>query len=887
MPLAKGTRLGPYEIVAPIGAGGMGEVFKARDTRLERSVAIKVLSGEFAKNSELKLRFEREAKAISQLNHPNICTLHDMGDDAGTSYLVMELLDGETLAARIARGALSLPSALRYGSEIADALDRAHRAGIVHRDLKPANIMITKSGAKLLDFGLAKSAAIDVTADAETHRMPITREGTILGTVQYMAPEQLEGQEADARTDLFAFGAVLYEMVTGRRAFDAKTKTSLIAAIVERDPPPISAIQPLAPPALEHIIAKCLEKNREARWQSAFDVAEELRWVASTGDAKPSPLVPKRERWIWAVVVLALIAALAVTFRRATVERAPPVIARIPLAFPSATAMSAFAVSRDGRMLAFVADTADGQRLLWIRALDSPTATPIDGTNGAQYPFWSPDSRFVGFFTDGRLKKVDVEGGSPQTLCHVRNGRGGAWNRDGVILFPPTGSGPLHQISAEGGASRAVTRLVSEKGLSTHRWPLFLPDGRHFLYLATTFGTAIDRSSFGIYAGDLEGKVEKRILAVNSNFAYVAGWLLYVRDGTLYAHAFDADRLEVKGDPIPLAGGISYARIVGWAEFAAAEGALVYQSGRSRDATEIAWFDRAGTPVKRLGDLGYVVNPSISADGQRLAINLADNQSTNTDIWLLGRRDDTRQRFTFTAAEDSNAVWSRDGTWLAYNTYDEGRQVIARSAASGQGDRQIVHRGVLSSNPLPTTIAPDGKWIVFQNYNAESREDLMLVAADGSTAATKLIATPSSEVGAQISPDGRWLAFTSDESGRPEVYVTRFPVPRAKWQVSSGGGREPRWRGDGRELFYLDRTKHVVAVGISASEAPAFTAARPLFRAPVRDPISGTDLWSYAAAPDGSEFALNIADPIAHQLATTLWLNWEHDSRLRRRPTPE
>ena len=876
MQLPAGSRLGSYEILTRLGAGGMGEVFKARDTRLDRIVAIKVLSAEFADDDQQKRRFEREAKTISQLNHPHICTLHDVGHDNGVSYLVMELVDGETLADRIARGPLPLPSVLRYGSEIASALDGAHRAGIVHRDLKPANIMITKSGAKLLDFGLARSATLDVVADGDTQRMPLTREGTILGTFQYMAPEQLNGQQADPRTDIFALGNVLYEMATGRRAFEGKSKTSLIAAIVEHDPPSISQVQPLTPPALEHIIHQCLEKDPDARWQSAFDVAEELRWVATASQAtQPSGGAATRTLIIALALALGLAAAaLLYTFRsRGPAPRQPDI--RVPLVIEGAGAISSMAVSEDGRMLAFVADTEEGQRLLWIRPLNATQATPIERTDGAQYPFWSPDSRYVGFFADGRLKKVDVVGGAPQTLCNVRNSRGGSWSRQGVIVFAPTGSGGLLQIPAGGGTPVSATELRKGASISTHRWPMFLPDGRRFLYLATTFGTALDRSEFGIYAADPETKLEKRILAVNSNFAYAAGHLLYVREGTLYAHRFDDDRLELKGDPVPLAPGVSYTRTVSGAEFAAAGGILVYQSGPSRERTQIVRFDRAGALVERLSDAGRVMNPNVAPDGRRLALEVAEDGSTNSDIWVFGGRSPIGQRLTFSPAEDSNPIWSRDGTWIAYNTYDGSQQVIVRSDASGGGDPVVLHRQ--GSSMMPNDASPDGKWVVFQHYTEGGREDLMLVPADGKGEGRALAATPAAEYAAQISPDGRWLAFTSDESGRPEVYLTPFPAAQSKWQASAGGGSEPRWRGDGKELFHLDRNKRIVATTIGGGDVPEFGAPQVLFRPAVRHVISGTDTWSYDAAPDGDSFVVNVRDPGAAQLQTTLWVNWDQD----------
>jgi eukaryotic-like serine/threonine-protein kinase len=879
--LAAGSRLGPYEIVAPIGAGGMGEVFLGHDTRLNRHVAIKILNENFANDAQGRSRFEREARLISQLNHPHICALYDIGEESGVRYLVMEHVDGETLADRLARGPLPLAATLRHGSEIARALDRAHRAGIVHRDLKPANIMITRTGAKLLDFGLARSVEIDGGTQAETAQMPITREGTILGTFQYMAPEQLEGQPADARTDIFALGAVLYEMATGHRAFEGKTKTSLIAAIVDRQPAPISQRQPFTPPALEHLVFKCLEKDPESRWQSAFDIAGELEWIASRLESERAPGIRTRERFLWiaAATLLATLALLA--WIGSGREARQPVVARVPFAMDGAGGVSSLSLSSDGRMLAFVGDTAAGERLLWVRPLDSPDARPLKGTNGATFPFWSPDSRHVGFFAEGRLKRVDLSGSAPQTVCNVRNPRGGSWGSGDVILFAPSGSHVIHQVKATGGVPAPVTQLGSGSGISSHRWPMSLRDGKRFLYLATTFGTALDSAPFGIYAADLEGKLHRRILAINSNFAYVPGWLLYVREGTLYAHAFDEDRLEVEGEAVPLASGVRFSRTLSAGEFSAAPGVLVYQPGPSRERTQVVWFDRRGTSQQPLGEPARFLNPTIAPDGTRLAVEIADEHGPNADIWLISTAGRTRQRLTSSAAEDSNPVWSDDGQWIAYNTYEGSQQVIAVSSALGQGEDRIIHRAGMSC--MPTDMSPDGRWVLFQQYTQRGRHDLMIVPADGSSPAAAFLAGPAAEIAGSFSPDGRWLAFTSDESGRSEIYLTPFPAARPKWQVSAGGASEPRWGKSGKELYYLDQNSQIVAVPVSGTAVPDLGAPEILFRAPVRTPLSGTDNWSYDVSPDGQSFVVNTPDPASRQVQINLWLNWDRQPALQKR----
>ncbi len=575
MSLAPGTRLGPYEIVAPLGAGGMGEVFRARDTRLGREVAVKILAASLSSNPEVRARFEREARTVSSLNHPHICTLHDVGREADTDYLVMELVDGETLAARLDRGALSTAEVLRIGSQIADALDRAHRAGVVHRDLKPANVMLTKAGAKLMDFGLARAgemglvggsrsaqtseAARAAMTQSPTMSRPLTAEGTIIGTFQYMAPEQLEGGEADARSDIWALGCVLYEMATGRRAFQGKSQASLISAIMSSEPTPVSQVSPMSPPALDRLVGACLAKDPEARIQTAHDAKLQLGWIADGSSASGIPAMSvsrgrRRESLAWgAAAVLGALAMVlaALSLRGGSNER----MMRATLSLPPDLALRITgddsgppALSPDGRTLAFAAmGQGSGQRL-WLRSLDELTARPLPGTEGGSYPFWSPDGRSLGFFADGQLRRVDLAGGAVLALCPSDNGRGGTWSRDGVIVFAPDWISPLSRVPASGGEPTPVTTLDSTRE-STHRWPLFLPDGKHFLYLAAKHDAP--GTSATLWFASLDGRVRKRLMSSPSNAAFASGWLLFVRDSSLLAQRFDPAHGRLLGAPQP------------------------------------------------------------------------------------------------------------------------------------------------------------------------------------------------------------------------------------------------------------------------------------------------------------------------------------------------
>ncbi|HET9794774.1 MAG TPA: protein kinase, partial [Thermoanaerobaculia bacterium] len=582
MTLPSGMRLGPYEIVSPLGAGGMGEVYKARDTRLGRDVAIKVLPAHLTDDPDVKARFEREAKSISQLTHPHICTLYDVGSEGGVEYLVMELLEGQTLADRIEKGPLPTDQVLKFGVEIADALDRAHRAGIVHRDLKPGNVMLTKSGVKLLDFGLAKAVTSSGAASelsslpTQAASRPLTEKGTVMGTFQYMAPEQLEGKDADARSDIFAFGCVLYEMATGKRAFTGATQASLVSAILRDDPKPISAVVPLAPAALDRLVRSCLAKDPEDRWQNARDVRNELTWIAQGGSqagaavpvAVPAPRRRRRERLAWgAAIAGAAAAAVAIAAARRLGNRITelerPTIASIVA--PQKTAVRGVALSPDGRRLVFVARDSSGASLLWIRSLSSLTVQPLSGTENSSFPFWSPDSRVIGFFADGKLKRIDASGGPPQVICDAPEARGGSWSPNGVILFAPAVDGPIFRVSASGGAPSLVTKLDRARGESSHRFPFFLPDGRHFLYLVANFGAPGDFPGMGIYARSLASEKEQRVSPAHSAMAFTPsssggreGSLVFWKDGNLFAQPFDTKALRVTGESSPIVEDVQY-----------------------------------------------------------------------------------------------------------------------------------------------------------------------------------------------------------------------------------------------------------------------------------------------------------------------------------------
>jgi serine/threonine protein kinase len=870
MALPSGARLGPYEVVSPLGAGGMGEVYRGRDTRLDRSVAIKILPGEFAQNAQRRLRFEREAKTISQLNHPNICTLYDVGEN----YLVMELLEGESLAERIWKGPLPPSDVLKYGTQIAEALGKAHREGVIHRDLKPGNVMITRSGAKLLDFGLAKNATRPALVDDLTLQKPLTEEGQVVGTFQYMAPEQLAGEEPDARTDIFALGCVLYEMATGKRAFEGKTRTSLIAAIIGGEPAPMTQIQPLTPPALEHVVRKCLAKDREDRWQSATDIAEQLRWMSDAG-SQPGTAAPiawrrrMRERFLFALVaVLASALVVVGTLYTRAASRKPRVIfsqinppQHTNFFFENSTAV----LSPDGRKIAFVAKGADGT-LLRLRSLDSETAVALSGTEQATFPFWSPDSQSLGFFADGKLKRISVNGGGPQTLADAPLGRGGSWNREGTIIFAPTAVSGIFRVAANGGDVREVTRLDPAHGIS-HRFPAFLPDGRHFV--AFVQGVA---EGANVLLASLDSKESRLLIRADVGATFAApNFILFMTGGTLRVQRLDPKTWQLAGDSKLVAQGVMVSSYLSFMNVSASDnGLLAYVTGNTSPAM-LRVIDKHGKETATIGPPADQLDPRIAPDGHALVVTRFD--SGLDDIWSIDLRRNVETRLTFSPAHDWGPVWSPDSKSIVYTSFDRtAGDLLIKRVDGSESSQPLLHD---DRRKVASDWSRDGKMIIYHHASAGTSWDIEAYSiADRKS--IPLVTGPASETAGHLSPDGRWLAYISDVSGKEEIYVQPFPVASEKWQVSSGGGFMPAWSRDGRELYYCAPDGKLMAAAVHTEHGFLADAPRPLFNSNVRI-ITGVTRNQYDVMPDG-KFLINTALESPNS-AVTLVQNWMEISK--------
>ena len=813
MELAPGTKLGPYEIVAPIGAGGMGEVFQARDTRLDRIVAVKVMPKHIAAREDLRARFEREARTVSRLNHPNICVLFDIGRQDGTDFMVLEYLEGETLAARIARGRMPVDQVLKHAGQIADALDRAHRSEVSHRDVKPANVMMTRNGCKVLDFGLAKTAPRATGPDDETLTASLTSEGTIPGTPQYMAPEQYEGREADARSDIFAFGCVVYEMVTGKRCFEGKTRASVIAAVLGGTPVPMSRLAPMTPTALERLVKRCLAKDPEDRYQSMRDIVLELREIAVSGTDSPAPLARRQRRWMWAFMLLAFasgIAVIAMLPGRGT--RTPAPASRFVLSLVDKGGNEGqFSIptpSPDGRFLVFQ-DTSAGS--LQLRSLNSEKTSELPGTAGAKTFFWSPDSRWIAFFVDGKLKKVSPEGGLPQTMAAVPDLQEAVWSSSGDILFRPKNREPLFRLPVSGGAPIQVTHLDASRAENSHRGLQFLPDGRRFLFTAR----CAQRENNALYLGSLDSPVLKRIMPVDSNAHYLPprsgqpGMLLYYRDGGLVAQSFDPDRAVVSGDPAPVIDRVDYNATGITAYFKlSADGRVAVVQPAGANETQPAWFDRNGEESGKLGPRGNYQQLRISPDGNRVLFSRPDPRTGNRDLFELEIARGVTSRLTTHVANDWFAVWSPDGTQIVFGSDRDGGtsmlSYIKKSMDPGSGESRF-------PGEEPLDWSRDGRWLAL---NTGGR-DIGVAPAVPDGKPFPYLATPFREGGARFSPDGRWLAYVSDETGQFEVYVRPFagaPAPEeGKIRISSKGGDFPVWKPDGQELYYMAPDRAIYA----------------------------------------------------------------------------
>src|ERR1700674_4654850 len=890
MTLTPGALLGRYEILAALGAGGMGEVYRARDTRLDRTVAVKVLPGHLASNPDLRQRLEREARAISALNHPHICALYDAGHQDGVDFLVMEYLEGETLAGRILRGPLPIGQVLRLGAEIAEALDNAHRAGIVHRDLKPANVMLTKGGAKLLDFGIAKLRAVlggplseserEAMDEATTQEEPLTGVGTVLGTFHYMAPQQLEGKKADARSDLFALGAVIYGMATGRRAFQGTSRASVIAEVLTKDPPPISSLQPMAPPALDRLVHGCLAKDPDERWQSAHDVMAELRWIGEGGSqAGPAaPLVTRRrvrERTAWTLAAaLAAIAILATWSARRTVpsERQPVIHSAFSPVGKPFRGGAAPEISPDGRYVAFFSlDVLDRKAPLLVRPLGADEARALPGTEGAFLPFWSPDSRSVAFFADRQLKRTDLVGGSVTTIGEIGDlfGRGGTWNRDGVIVFSGSRAGRLFRVSAGGGVPQPVTRLAPSRGDTAHSWPHFLPDGRHFLYVASPYYGQGRRDA--LFLATLDGKENRALLsdlgsaaAGQLRFIFASGRLLFMRHGTLLAQPFDPERDGLRGEPVAVA-----ERVLGFFS-AASNGVLVFLAQPSESEGEIGWRTREGTRLNASAEPLEYQDVRISPDGATIAAQIFDLNLGQRELWQLDAALGARRRLTFGSEDTWSPVWSPDGSRIAYGADRNAVTGIYERSSAGAGGERLLF-------PFPGEVTPtdwslDGKFMAMTLKNAEapkSTGDFWILPFVGGAKPYPFLESPADKTGARFSPDGRYLAYTSDESGRSEVYVQSFPGAGGKWQISNGG-YYPIWRRDGRELFFVSEDYHLMSAEVRT--AGNFQARPPKLVFP--EAVFSSSLFSYDVTRDGQRILIagpgrKTAAPLIHVI-----VNW-------------
>jgi eukaryotic-like serine/threonine-protein kinase len=876
--LNPGTKLGPYEIGAPLGAGGMGEVYRARDTRLDRTVAIKILPAHLSSNPEALQRFDREARAISSLNHPNVCQLYDVGSQDGTSYLVMEYLEGETLADRLSKGPLPLDQVLKCGVEICEGLEKAHRSGVVHRDLKPGNIMLTKSGAKLMDFGLAKPvtpaspASSGLTQTVATPQHPLTMAGMVVGTFQYMAPEQLEGKESDARSDIFALGAVLYEMITGKRAFEGKTTASTIAAILAADPPPISSVQPLSPVALEGTVKSCLAKDPDERLQTAHDVKLQLKWIQQSGSSsKISTAVPpgrkpwERSGWLVAAGLLLLLVGAATWWMR---SRETPSAMYFNSSMPFTAAYVALAP--DGRMLALVAYSDQANKnVIWLQQVGGRGATVLPGTVGASYPFWAPNGRSIGFFADGKLKTIDVASGrSAQVLADAPFGRGGAWSKDGVILFTPDAWSGLYRIPSSGGTPVQVTKPEVSQFQVSNRWPVFLPDGRHFLYLACNFSGRLDKN--WIMLGSLDSGERRPVANASTNSVYVdPGYLLYWRDNALVAQRFSLRNYSLEGEPRIVNDAVQYFPQTNFAVFDAVGKTVVAQTRADQGAnkSQLIWFDRHGKQVGTVGTPDMVSNPMLSPDGKRVAVDQTDTDFRHVNVWIHDLTSDRAARLGFGPWLEQVTVWSPDGKKVIYTSNEKLFFSLYEKNADGSGAAQnVLDFG--SPQQGPWDWSRDGKYLLVR------RERELWYATMPDLQPHPLLQTPYLIRNAQFSPDGKFVAYASSETGNWEVYVSPFPGFGSKWQVSRGGGEEPRWRRDGKELFYLAPDGKLMAADVKVGAGFEAGSLTGLFVTHLRQPISAMDFYSYDVTADGQKFLVNTKVDTSSSAPLSVILNW-------------
>jgi serine/threonine protein kinase len=914
-----GQTISHYKILEKLGEGGMGVVYKAQDTTLDRLVALKFLPPHLSASDEDKARFVQEAKAAAALNHPNICTIHGIEDSEGQTFIVMEFVEGQTLrdktVGRIADSPIQLKQALEIGIQIADGLAAAHEKGIVHRDLKPENIMLQKDGRlRIMDFGLAKLKGAS----------RLTKAGSTVGTTGYMSPEQVQGFDTDHRTDIFSLGVLLYELFAGQSPFKGVHETAVNYEIVNVDPDPISTIKPEIDPELDSIILDCLAKDLKERCQSVAEVARDLRrfkresskqrlsritaareayrpsQMGTTG-SEIAPAIPEKKSvfvginvsWIVAGIFLLLATLVAFIHFTETIPEVrvyqstilPPEKTNFVMSFGGHVALSP-----DGRLLAFPARDSSGKTLLWVRPLNSISGQALNGTDDASFPFWSPDSRFIGFFAGGKLKKIEASGGPPQTICDAPIGRGGTWGLDGTIVFSPNSQpgNSIYRVSAAGGAPALLTKLDSSRGEMHHRWPHFLPDGMHFLYLARTVAGGVGEED-AIVLASLDSTVKHRsLMNASSSLAYANGHLLFLREQTLMARPFDAKRLEFTGDAFPIAEQVHFEAFTSKASFTVSDnGTLAYQTGAGSAGVRLTWYDRSGKLLGSTGQPSVYHDMRISPDGKRVAVSQLNAKIRNTDIWLSEIGREVWTRFTFDAAEERFPIWSPDGSTIVFSSFRKRWSDLYQRNASGAGSEELLYESNLWKRP--SDWSRDGKFLAFHAEDPTTYNDIWILPMDSKRAGEErkpfvFLQTEFQEVRAAFSPDGRWIAYQSNESGRDEIYLRPFLDPDVKpistsrdvrsgrWQVSTNGGTHARWRRDGKELFYLGSDDKIMAVEIKlGSTTVDVGAVRPLFQI---SPFRGASRDLYDVTTDGQRFL--VATPGGEEISSpiTLVVNW-------------
>ncbi len=870
--LFAGTKLGLYEVVELIGAGGMGEVYKATDSKLGRSVAIKLLPAVFAQDGERVARFEREARVLASLNHPNIAAIYGLEESGGERFLVMELVPGETLSEKIKRGAIPVEETLTIAAQITEALEAAHEKGVVHRDLKPANINVTPDGkVKVLDFGLAKAFAEGPATEDSNSPTLSAITGVIMGTAAYMSPEQAKGKAVDRRADIWAFGVVLYEMLTGCMPFSGETASETIVAVMTKEPD-WNTLPTNLPARLRDLLRRCLVKEPRSRVQAIGDVRIAIEEVESgaavDGGVGQAPVRHRFKVWAGTAAVLffvAVFSALSVVYFNRT---APPEI-RVEVNTPSTADPLSFAISPDGRRLVFSASN-EGKSQLWVRPLDSLAAQPLAGTFGASYPFWSPDSASVGFFADAQLKRIDLVGGAAQVLANAPVGRGGAWSREGSIIFAPSAGGPLSKVPATGGNPVPVTRF--ESGQASDRFPQFLPDGRHFVYFVQ------GGPGEGIYAGSLDGGSSKRLAKADAPaVSSPSGFLIFPRQNTLFAQAFDSKKQELSGNPFPVAEQVAYDLITYAPGFSVSQGIIAYRTRSPSGARQLTWLDRSGKSVGTVGDpdTASLADVELSPDGKRVAVDRT--VKGNTDIWLIDAARGVPTRFTFDAAIDFRPVWSPDGSRVVFNSDRTGARNLYWKLSSGSGADELLLES--DQTKAPNDWSPDGRFLLFRIIALQTGFDLWVLPISGDRKPFPFMTTPFEERDGQFSPDGKWIAYQSNESGRFEIYIQPFPGPGEKFQISSNGGAQPRWNKNGKEIFYVSLDSKMMAAPVKLfGDGQSLETGTPAALFPIRiagGPLFGANKQQYAVSSDGQLFLVNLDLDEGAASPITLIYNWK------------